>query len=534
MAKISELLYEVDTNQFRVPRFQRGWVWDKNRVRELFKTLYRGHPVGSLISWPTTSEKGSPVNDIIDGQQRLTAIYGVIKGKKPPWFREESDGALRNLMFNVDTQRFDYENKEILSDPEWIDVASLFQEGGHESWSDNFKRLTGQEANGSYHRRIARLINIQERQINVEKLPDNVSVEQAAELFKHVNRAGKRVSEGDLVLGQISLRWEDAKENLQAALDEWRTGRFSVSLEWLLHTMSASLSGEASKVDGAKKIDIGFDAVRDATQGKLVSHFKSIQSSASEVFNHVRDTLGIDATVSTSINNGMIVLVVGKTNERSLLLDSAGQMRSLVGWWLLSTVHNRWSADVKNRTNADLASLMSGSGAAGLVKALSIDTPSLAIRSEEFARNRSAKSYYRLVQTLTRRRGALDLRSGVTLSFDQFGPKGRLEGHHIFPRSYLSKANMKKDMIDQLANLALISKGSNLKISSKSPADYLPELEEKNPGVLASQWIPNDPKLWTVRAYPEFLATRSELLAQEANKLMEDLLGKELWTESTS
>ena len=520
MATVSELLYQADTNQLRVPRFQRGWVWDRKRVRQLFTTLYRGHPVGSLISWPTRTAEGLPVNDIIDGQQRLTAMYGVIRGRKPPWFKDESDSALRDLMFNIDSEDFQYSTKDILSSPLWVDVTSLFGEGGHELWSANYRGATGKEAEGAYHRRIARLINILERQINVERLTENVSVEEAAELFEHVNRKGKRVSEGDLVLGQMSLKWDDAKDTLQSALDEWRAGGFGVSLEWLLHTMSASIDGT-----------IDFRAVRGAPQEVLKSHFRRVYDGTSEVLNHLREALGIDATVTTSINNGLIILVVGKIKERELQLDSLDQMHSMIGWWFLSTIHNRWSADVKNRTNTDLDILLSDSGISGLVRELRSTTPDLKIRSDEFTRTRSSRAYYRLVQTLTRRRGARDLRSGMSLSFEQFGPKARLESHHIFPRSFLAKANVKKEMIDQLANLALISKGSNLKIGAKSPSDYLPELETKNAGVLESQWIPIDPRLWTLSAYPRFLKKRCELLAAEANEFMNELLGRELWVE---
>ena len=518
MSKVSELLYEVDTKQLRVPRFQRGWVWQKKQVRQLFRTLYRGHPVGSLIEWPTKLDDGTPVNDIIDGQQRLTALYGIIRGKTPPWFNDSSDSALHNLMFNVATQEFEYETRQRLDDPLWIHVASLFCENGHESWSDKYKSRSGDEASGTYHRRVARLINILDRQVNVEKLPENVSVEEAAELFDLVNRAGKRVTEGDLVIGQISLKWEDARENLESALDEWRSGGFSISLEWLLHAMSASIGDT-----------IDFDFVRYASRDTLVAHFKTVYFNTSEVLNNVRDILGLDSTMTTSVNNGLIVLVMSKIKTNRLSFDSNEQMRPLVGWWLLGTLHSRWSADVKNRTNKDLTILLSDSGVDGLIRELETKVQLLAIANSEFSRNHSSKPYYRLMQVLTRRRGARDLRSGVSLSFDQFGPNARLEAHHIFPRACLTTANIKAEMIDQLANLALIPKGSNLRIGSKSPADYLPEFEAANPGVLESQWIPKEPRLWTVDAYSEFLEKRRKFLAMATDELMRDLLGHELW-----
>jgi len=48
-------------------------------------------------------------------------------------------------------------------------------------------------------------------------------------------------------------------------------------------------------------------------------------------------------------------------------------------------------------------------------------------------------------------------------------------------------------------------------------------VESKHPGVLASQWIPEDPALWQVENYPDFLAARRELLAGAANSFLAGL-----------
>jgi hypothetical protein len=57
----------------------------------------------------------------------------------------------------------------------------------------------------------------------------------------------------------------------------------------------------------------------------------------------------------------------------------------------------------------------------------------------------------------------------------------------------------------------------------REPADYLAEVEAKHPGVLQSQWIPNDPALWQVDRYADFLAARRELLAGSAQAFLDSL-----------
>ena len=56
---------------------------------------------------------------------------------------------------------------------------------------------------------------------------------------------------------------------------------------------------------------------------------------------------------------------------------------------------------------------------------------------------------------------------------------------------------------------------TNLSISDRLPEEYFPEIEQKHPGVLESQWIPTDPDLWKIANYLEFLDARRELLAED-------------------
>ena len=513
MTKISEILYEVDSQQLMVPRFQRGWVWQKKHVLQLFKSLYHGYPVGSLITWPTRLNN-RPIENVIDGQQRLTALYGIISGATPPWFTDEAPVALENLMFKVDSEEFKYSTQAMQNDPLWVDVTRLFKEG-HASWANSYRVESGEDAQGIYHEHIAQLVAIRDRNINIEKLPADVVVEAAAEVFKIVNRAGTRVSEGDLVLGQLSLKWDDARLHLSSVLNDWHSRGYGVSLEWLLHAISATLGGR-----------IDFESALQASREDLIGAFDIVKEKTAEVLNILRDTLGLDATTSTAINNGLIVVVVDRILSDDSKLSSIDDSRRLVGWWFLSTLHNRWTGDIRNRTNRDLSIVSVGKGVLGLMQELRGMAPSLRISTEGFTRNRSSKPYYRLLLTLTRRRGARDLGSGVSLSFGHLGELASLEAHHIFPRSYLSKANVGKEQINQLANLALITKGANLRIGSRSPTEYLPRLESVNPGILASQWIPQDPDLWVVEAYERFLEERCKLLAAAAEDLMQDLIGE--------
>ena len=79
---------------------------------------------------------------------------------------------------------------------------------------------------------------------------------------------------------------------------------------------------------------------------------------------------------------------------------------------------------------------------------------------------------------------------------------------------------MTRAQVNALANFCFLTAGSNWAISDDDPASYLRHIEQDNPGVLASQWIPQDQALWQIGRYPEFLAARRSLLSAAANDML--------------
>jgi len=89
--KIATILDHIDNGHMALPEFQRGYVWNREQVKGLFESLYKHHPIGGLLLWVTESASAqyrgegslAPgiVKLILDGQQRITSLYGVIRGK---------------------------------------------------------------------------------------------------------------------------------------------------------------------------------------------------------------------------------------------------------------------------------------------------------------------------------------------------------------------------------------------------------------------------------------------------------------------
>jgi hypothetical protein len=78
--------------------------------------------------------------------------------------------------------------------------------------------------------------------------------------------------------------------------------------------------------------------------------------------------------------------------------------------------------------------------------------------------------------------------------------------------------------VNALANFCFLTKDTNIAISDSAPRDYFRKIASDYPGALESQWVPMDEQLWEVERYRDFLAARRELLADAANRVLEDLL----------
>lgn len=59
----SSILDYIDNGHMALPEFQRGYVWGREQVRGLFQSLYRGHPVGSLLVWATYASTATHRSD---------------------------------------------------------------------------------------------------------------------------------------------------------------------------------------------------------------------------------------------------------------------------------------------------------------------------------------------------------------------------------------------------------------------------------------------------------------------------------------
>ena len=60
---------------------------------------------------------------LLDGQQGVTSLYGIVRGKSPKFFQDDPNRFL-TLYFNLDSEEFEfYSPVKMKDDPRWINVT---------------------------------------------------------------------------------------------------------------------------------------------------------------------------------------------------------------------------------------------------------------------------------------------------------------------------------------------------------------------------------------------------------------------------
>ena len=88
---IASLVSDIEREVIALPDLQRPFVWEDTKVRDLLDSLFLGFPVGTLVLWHTSTDKDAralggdrpglrATTLVIDGQQRLTSLYAVMRG----------------------------------------------------------------------------------------------------------------------------------------------------------------------------------------------------------------------------------------------------------------------------------------------------------------------------------------------------------------------------------------------------------------------------------------------------------------------
>ncbi len=527
--QIATILDQIDLGAMALPEFQRGYVWSRNQVRELMKSLYRRYPVGSLLVWVTKTESATARGDgklqegtvelLLDGQQRITSLYGIIRGQVPKFF-DGNKNSFTGLYFHLEDEEFQfYMPTRMRDNPLWVDVTELMQIGLGEA-IQRLMKVNGLESSDhtKYINRLTAIDGIKQCELHIEKVTGkDKTVDVVVDIFNRVNTGGTKLSQGDLALAKICAEWPDARMEMKLRLDKWKKAGFSFRLEWLLRNINTITTGEAL-----------FSALENIDRANFEIGLKKSEKYIDQLLNLISSRLGLDH--DRVLKNPAFPLMVRYLEQRGGKLTNAHERDQLLYWYIHTFLWGRYSGSSESYLNRDLEAIENvtpedgSDGLDRLIAGLRQDRGDLELSELDFHGATRGSRFYTMLYMMTRICQARDWGTGVELKKHLLGNLSSLQMHHIFPQALLYEHDFGRREVNAIANFTFLTQETNLEVLRQNPEKYIPAYEKKFPGIMASHWIPMDPELWKVENYHEFLAERRRLLADAANTFLDQLL----------
>lgn len=517
MPKVDELIMDIAKGDLKLPEFQRGYVWTRDQVRVFVESIYRGHPTGHLLIWhaygPVKTRGGAAEHAgttllLLDGQQRLTTLYALIRGEPPPFY--EGEHLFFDLWFNVVDETFSYFSKSLMdANPTWLSVHHFLRTGLN-AFLDNLPNLPGpqQEVAQKSLSKLTRLDRIHYYHYQVDDLKDEKLVlDEVVEIFNRVNSKGTPLTRADLAMAHICTFWPEARGLIRTFIKTTAGHGFDIEPGFLVRATSAVAGGS-----------VNFDAAfYQLSAQDFQDAWPKVRASFEYLINVLRHDAYID-TLDDLTSPLVLVAMLVFLGRNGATFSSATERDGFLRWMYLANIWSRYTGQTDTKLKRDVASLSAPDPVAKLIDAIVADRGRLQVEAADLARKGSTSGFYKFAYVVARAGGAKDWFTGQTLYQKAVGKSNGLHSHHIFPRAVLRQAGITElAVVNQVANRAFLTQKANLKISAQEPAKYLPKVEEKFPGALRQQHVPMQEELWVKVASADFFEQRRKQLARAMN-----------------
>lgn len=519
---IEDLIQDIKRGRIRIPSFQRGFVWDKDRVRYFIDSIYKGFPFGSVLIWrtrtPLRTERNLgpynlpdndpeyPIDYVLDGQQRITSIFGIFQYIIPPEKNENTDWT--DLYFEINSQEpipFCYlESNEDHDIHKYFPLKYVFDSRKYRNVTRNIEE--------EYAEKIDELVDkFKKANIPVERF-ETEERKYVATVFERINRQGLELNTFELLSVWNWSEDFDLQEKFREIIDELEDFDFNESKsDLLLKCCSAVIKNSADPKDF---LDMRSEEVREK--------FNEIKTGIFGAIDFLKTELRVFSLKLLPMENILIVLSSffasckkqpGPVPEK--------QNECIKKWFWRSCFSERYRRGGKN-IEVDLEEIqkLKNGQDSELGKKINIPIDKNYFLQNNFRMSSIATKTFILILA---DKEPLNFIQGTKISLEDVLSQGnRKEFHHIFPKAYLQKG-LKEDSDNQincLANFCILSRTDNNKIKDRPPSEYISEIsQDKQEKILESHFCFEVLNELLNNDFESFLDKRASLLCQRAREL---------------
>jgi hypothetical protein len=526
---IETLLTWVKSGEIAIPEIQRPFVWEATKVRNLLDSLYRGYPVGYLITWRNpnmklkdgTSSAGKRI--LIDGQQRVTALMASLLGHEV--LTKDYETIRIRIAFHPQEERFEVANPAIRRDAAWIqDVADVFApDASLMELTDDYAERNPDADRKRVSRVLEKLRQIINNHVGIIELAEDLDIETVTEIFIRVNSAGKELSQADFAMSKIAVNETYGGNLLRKAIDyfchlavapdflktiekndkAFAASEFLPAMRWLkdvnddiydptytdmlrvaftsefgrgkLQDLVALLSGRNFET---KQYE---EAIAEESFGKLKkgilafinkTHFERLTMILRSAGFVTRDLIG----GHNAVNFAYIIYLRGRAEG----LPAADLEQLVRRWYVMSILRGRYAGNPETAFDFDIRQVEARGLASYVSAVIENELPDsfwTGMLPQLMDTSSSSSPYFLCYQAAQVKLGDKGFLSRDITVRDLL--LNRTDVHHIYPKKHLKEQGLSRGRYNQIANFVLAQSEINIAISDKPPEKYFAELADQ-------------------------------------------------------
>lgn len=507
--RLASLLDDVKRGSIKIPAFQRDYVWSDEQILGLIDSIYSGYPVGSLLLWSTKTplkfernvggfnlpdiKEDYPVNYILDGQQRLTTLFGVFNADKPTTNQKL---ALRFNIHYVPSEDSFYHVYTLPQGAESIPLSCILETTKLISYLGKF--------NQDEIEKITRLVDrFKDYDFPVVTIKERTN-QEVCRIFQRINSSGTSLSTIELL---TAWTWSDQfnlRNEINVINNYLESKGFKNIDEVLLMRCLTSIVNQ--KIDSETLIDVDPQLLSDSV-GLMTAGIKN-----------AIDFLENDLKIQNSVFLPFPIMLVPLVYFFAKVKKPTGyQYNSIKRWFWCCSFSQRYKAGTNAFVMEDILAMD-----LILLRPDAYVQPAIRIDKDFFRKawrinSSAAKATICLL-------AQLNPRSFMTGKFVDLGSSlsayNARQFHHIYPKAFLNKNGVGFHVSNIIANIAFLTAQDNNLISDEDPSVYFPKINQAEKVEIFKAALISDGFQDGKKDFEEFIDAREKMLMDVANKAM--------------
>lgn len=516
-----DLMAKVEKGKIQLPDFQRGWVWDDNRIKALILSVIRKYPVGAIMflkygaqsihfkykpidGAPEQSKSEKPDELILDGQQRLTSLYNALYSPEPVSTKTDKgkpisryyyidiseamkpdcddEKLIRSIPENkIVTRNFgkeivlDLSTREKEFEKKMFPLNLILKLNEERQWENKYKKFYNynpdiiEQLDTFYEKYISPATKYK---IPVISLSEDTPKEAVCQVFENVNTGGVSLTVFELVTAIFAMDGKHLREDWKTMEEEYFSDPVLsiVTATDFLTSMTLLTTYLLGHRPSCKKKDVLNLKMEDFYEyaEPLCKGFNE----AKRILNEEKIYYKRDLPYSTQLIPLAAICTVLLDGD---LIKQSTVKEKLKQWYWCGVMGELYGAANETRYANDIEQVVNWIKNNGELPKTINDAYFNPMRLTTLQTRQAAA--YKGIMALVLKNNARDFISGEEMDFTLYQNEN-IDIHHIFPKKHCIDMGYAKSLWNSVINKTPITGRSNKVISGKAPSIYLKKLED--------------------------------------------------------